>query len=379
MSWASSRETTRIEDMAYCLLGIFDVNMPMIYGEGSKAFMRLQEEIVKDSSDMSLFAWRDVAPNSAGDEGWRFQSYRGIFARSPREFAGCRLLRHRIKGVVFEKEFTVTNKGLRIEAALVRVPEATQDFILNLGVSERDDWPKGSVEGWVGIYLTKTANGYVRSNPHTLYRVGRWTRRACCETSLIHIRKDLSRAESHLIDDRFRWAIQTDILWDLCQVDAAAPEQLWDENRKLFLDQGQGINAYMLIRFRLPDHNYQDLPLLVACSTMDDPVCVILTEQHPLWQPVYAFMKSAKEVTDYVAADYLRLHFLSQETQPSSSVASCEVRHSPSNAAVYFRAEINLQMDQNQKSFSLAVFRIDDSQHFAAARSNGRRSGANLF
>ncbi|KAF2866292.1 heterokaryon incompatibility protein-domain-containing protein [Massariosphaeria phaeospora] len=47
MSWASKRETTRDEDMAYCLLGIFDINMPMLYGEGSKAFLRLQEEIIK--------------------------------------------------------------------------------------------------------------------------------------------------------------------------------------------------------------------------------------------------------------------------------------------------------------------------------------------
>ena len=44
MSWASKRVTTRKEDMAYCLLGIFDVNMPLLYGEGAKAFGRLQEE-----------------------------------------------------------------------------------------------------------------------------------------------------------------------------------------------------------------------------------------------------------------------------------------------------------------------------------------------
>jgi len=43
MRWASKRETTRAEDMAYCLMGIFDVNMPLLYGEGSaKAFRRLQ-------------------------------------------------------------------------------------------------------------------------------------------------------------------------------------------------------------------------------------------------------------------------------------------------------------------------------------------------
>ncbi|KAI0877523.1 heterokaryon incompatibility protein-domain-containing protein [Hypoxylon argillaceum] len=62
MSWAASRETTRIEDMAYCLLGIFDVNMPLIYGEGKKAFKRLQEEIIKaNPEDHTLFAWGNVA------------------------------------------------------------------------------------------------------------------------------------------------------------------------------------------------------------------------------------------------------------------------------------------------------------------------------
>jgi hypothetical protein len=41
MSWASNRQTTRTEDMAYCLLGIFGINMPLLYGEGSRAFIRL--------------------------------------------------------------------------------------------------------------------------------------------------------------------------------------------------------------------------------------------------------------------------------------------------------------------------------------------------
>jgi hypothetical protein len=56
MSWASHRVTTRLEDIAYCLLGIFEINMPMLYGEGEKAFLRLQEEIIKRSNDLSIFA-----------------------------------------------------------------------------------------------------------------------------------------------------------------------------------------------------------------------------------------------------------------------------------------------------------------------------------
>ncbi|OTB05120.1 hypothetical protein M426DRAFT_57508, partial [Hypoxylon sp. CI-4A] len=57
MRWISRRKTTRPEDMAYCLLGIFNINMPLIYGEGEKAFTRLQEEICKQTNDLSLFAW----------------------------------------------------------------------------------------------------------------------------------------------------------------------------------------------------------------------------------------------------------------------------------------------------------------------------------
>lgn len=57
MSWVSRRTTSRVEDIAYCLMGLFDVNMPLLYGEGEKAFIRLQLEIIKKSSDESIFAW----------------------------------------------------------------------------------------------------------------------------------------------------------------------------------------------------------------------------------------------------------------------------------------------------------------------------------
>ncbi|KAL4077390.1 hypothetical protein J3A83DRAFT_1570482 [Scleroderma citrinum] len=57
MSWAANRKTTRIEDQAYSLLGLLDVNMPMLYGEGKEAFQRLQLEIIRKSNDQSIFAW----------------------------------------------------------------------------------------------------------------------------------------------------------------------------------------------------------------------------------------------------------------------------------------------------------------------------------
>lgn len=80
MSWASKRRTTREEDTVYSLLGIFGVNMPLLYGESAKAFVRLQEEIRKDREDYTLFA-RDKPsvlarePNAfARDASWLLSS-----------------------------------------------------------------------------------------------------------------------------------------------------------------------------------------------------------------------------------------------------------------------------------------------------------------
>ncbi|KAK8851141.1 heterokaryon incompatibility protein-domain-containing protein [Apiospora arundinis] len=82
MSWAAHRSCTRTEDVAYCLMGIFDINMPMLYGEGKKAFIRLQEEILKETEDHSLFAW------SVTEDDVRAWCPTSIFAESPADFAG---------------------------------------------------------------------------------------------------------------------------------------------------------------------------------------------------------------------------------------------------------------------------------------------------
>ncbi|KAF2651895.1 HET-domain-containing protein [Lophiostoma macrostomum CBS 122681] len=69
MSWASTRQTTRREDIAYCLLGIFNINMPLLYGEGDRAFFRLQEEIMRVSDDRSLFAWPSLRIRKTSNTG----------------------------------------------------------------------------------------------------------------------------------------------------------------------------------------------------------------------------------------------------------------------------------------------------------------------
>ncbi|KAI6042323.1 heterokaryon incompatibility protein-domain-containing protein [Pisolithus marmoratus] len=69
---AKNLGTTRVEDRAYSLLGLFDVSMPMLYGEGNKAFHRLQLEIIRTSSDHSIFAWNPRTLPSSWSDHHRF-------------------------------------------------------------------------------------------------------------------------------------------------------------------------------------------------------------------------------------------------------------------------------------------------------------------
>jgi hypothetical protein len=85
MSWAADRKTSRVEDLAYRLLGIFDVNMPLLYGEGSRAFERLQFQILAETEDLTLFAWQ--APSNLVQEFWSWYTPANhLLAKSPIDF-----------------------------------------------------------------------------------------------------------------------------------------------------------------------------------------------------------------------------------------------------------------------------------------------------
>ena len=97
MSWAAKRRTTRLEDEAYSLMGIFGIHMPTLYGEGRQAFRRLQEEIMKLTMDTSLFVWGPSTAIDALSSAPRYcdmgsshsDPYSFLFAPSPTAFAVC--------------------------------------------------------------------------------------------------------------------------------------------------------------------------------------------------------------------------------------------------------------------------------------------------
>lgn len=102
MSWAAHRSTTREEDIAYCLMGLFGVNMPLLYGESSRAFTRLQHEIVKVYGELSLLAWQP----------WQVSQCRLLLAPSPYGFRG-RGNFYPVPDLHLYEDFELSSRGLK--------------------------------------------------------------------------------------------------------------------------------------------------------------------------------------------------------------------------------------------------------------------------
>ncbi|KAK4197898.1 heterokaryon incompatibility protein-domain-containing protein [Triangularia verruculosa] len=154
MSWASKRTTTRLEDESYCLFGILEVNIPLMYGEGDMAFCRLQEEVIKRNNDYSIFAWNPTSNEN-------LHRYCSMLASSPSDFKdGGNILVANISSL--NPEFALTNKGLQFEEALHLAPTTDTsvcttgpqgqgaEYILMVGAV----WAGGEHRE-VGIKLTK--------------------------------------------------------------------------------------------------------------------------------------------------------------------------------------------------------------------------------
>ncbi|KAH6721842.1 heterokaryon incompatibility protein-domain-containing protein [Leptodontidium sp. MPI-SDFR-AT-0119] len=173
MAWASNRQTERIEDMAYCLMGLFGVNMPLIYGEGQNAFKRLQLELLKESVDQSIFAWRAQIPTANGFR-------RGLLAYHPAEFRdGHDIVRENTGHPL--SEFSMTNVGLKITLPLLDSKESevlvgpVTTFIAILGCVRMyqglrvKDFPRLK---FYGIYLNLVGGMYTRTDPDQIKLVG---------------------------------------------------------------------------------------------------------------------------------------------------------------------------------------------------------------
>lgn len=193
MSWMDKRKTTRPEDLAYCILGIFDINMPMLYGEGSKAFQRLQEEIMKKNDDSTLLSWGYQEPCSD----WRWEEP-SLLAPHPSCFRYCRDIEPcPLKGFN-AASFSINQRGLQMKVP-VRVDLTHQllaYMILNCSPrSETERFAeKGTPKCFVAIPLISTS-AYNESQMNERTQKGEYLRPKWCRPTLVS-EEFLSQAKS---------------------------------------------------------------------------------------------------------------------------------------------------------------------------------------
>ena len=266
MSWMSKRTTTKVEDMAYCLLGIFNINMPLLYGEGPKAFRRLQEEILVKDGDLSILAWQPEHPISGTA---------GVLAKSPSEFSWVQNFNMDFSVFVNRKECSFTSRGLQLRSQLLEQPLISDSHkadpppyfrsLLDLDCwawAMTEDptepvwfkWPRpvsGRKDVSFGIYLRKhgassycrdfmgTSNGLVILDPRNLPKM--------CppETIFMHIHRDSLPPSylTHFPDDPYGNANEQNVQ----QIGVHFPKQpgldivdvanqgLWDASNRMIL------------------------------------------------------------------------------------------------------------------------------------------------
>lgn len=174
MSWASTRVTTKVEDSAYSLMGLFDVHMPLIYGEGKKAFRRLQEEILKHEDDLSLLAWNLWNPSTTlyrqledkAENDWKHCSPLAIspshFANVPVDgasYSGFMRYRYTFKGpspteLMKTASPTLSRQGLTLTIPILNLSDS-HNYLAFLGFT--------SSGGDLCMHLTEFEGTYTRT------------------------------------------------------------------------------------------------------------------------------------------------------------------------------------------------------------------------
>jgi hypothetical protein len=162
MSWAANRQTTRIEDSAYCLLGIFDINMAMLYGEEENAFRRLQEEIIRTTPDYSIFAWT-APPTYHNAQSPKSRVFSGVLALSPLQFSQCGSF-VMLDQTDTRADFSVSNQGIKMHSRLHLEPiQGERGFRYTFPVCSSE------AQTTLGIRLRKCGpSQFLREDPFTL-------------------------------------------------------------------------------------------------------------------------------------------------------------------------------------------------------------------
>jgi ankyrin repeat protein len=249
MSWAAKRETTKREDLAYCLQGIFDVKMSPIYGEGSEqAFLRLQEQIIKNCRDDSILAWSLDTQETSSSRTMKAMPGR-ILAATPSDFANSGNIICRE-----EKLLEFASGSLRIEIPLISHSLGNMLGLLNCG-------PENEPGQVVGIPLARTA----LKSREEYFKPSHWacvlyqTPTSDTLAQVIHIRNNNQTIQSTVEDQQY-WCYEAfaELGLDLISVE---PQSVWDKERALIVQDAD--TRLICARFRHCEEGSDDFLVLL--------------------------------------------------------------------------------------------------------------------
>lgn len=311
MSWAAQRETKRDEDLAYCLLGIFGIAMPMIYGEGGKAaFFRLQEQIMKTTRDDSILAWDLKNESSMSNPQQSLDGdtliYGDILASSPSKFANSWQITTREQATNPLHSLDIFGGSLRIYLPILATDETFG--LLSCG-------PKSDTQQVVAIPLAKissvVANEYVR--PRESSSVLLPIPDSGVSPELIHIKKDGQRdisteTQNYLFCEEHLFA---KIGLDIIEV---VPEACWDKERALISQtNNSSVADQILIRVRQSKKKSLDFAIVIDFHGPDSRIdllcCVFTCDRETALEEIAAnFQREVLEALRQTSASNAFLH-----------------------------------------------------------------------
>ncbi|KAK1498329.1 HET domain-containing protein [Colletotrichum tamarilloi] len=234
-SWAAHRRTTRVEDRAYSLLGLFDIHIPMIYGEGRKAFQ-------------------------------------GIFAQELAEFTFCGNDMRCNRLTSDRNEFSITNKGVRFTYVLGVNTDASATWLLPFLM--QGNCQKCHYQHSIYIGLVFTAESWVRATPGRC----RYESDLPSFPSLIDVcvRKTVTASESRRLEQRpghffkLEWA-PGDCLSRCGKLLAAEPSFFWNPVYRGFVGEAQAEDFMGTIKLSLSALPSNVIICLVLFKVKDRP------------------------------------------------------------------------------------------------------------
>ncbi|KAI3327358.1 hypothetical protein HD806DRAFT_391073 [Xylariaceae sp. AK1471] len=276
MSWAAQRDTKRREDLAYCLLGIFGVTMPMIYGEGGdQAFFRLQEQIMKTTRDDSILAWGLSVKEQRTSDAGQVTTGR-ILAAAPSDFANSGQIVPRNQSTTSLNSLDISGGSLRIYLSLLTTSTGQIIGLLSCG-------PEHDTQQVVGIPLTLVTSGssdeYAR--PRGYYSVLQPITAPSALPKLIHIKNDSQSKKSADADQQYWLYDDAEFAEFNLELIDVEPQSCWHKERAMIIStvaSSSSASRQTLARLRHNEGGSRDFVVVLELTqgTCTEAQCCVM-------------------------------------------------------------------------------------------------------